>query len=123
MIKAPKALLASLCCISALMASGGCCGLGHSSAPCCNHVQGKYYRATLVDMIMMKSKPLLSPLVILTDLPFALVIETIEVPFIAIGVMDPTPRPMDLDDILPPPHQEGKDKPKTHTKAPDATRE
>lgn len=69
----------------------GCVGLAHSSQICCSDIEGKYYRATRVDFGIMKRNLSAIPLVVLTDLPFALVIETIEVPFIATDLHDPSP--------------------------------
>lgn len=77
--------------VATLINVSGCCGLAHSSAPCCGQFPGKYYRATRLDGCIIASRPILTPLVILTDLPFAIVIETIEVPFIAAGHYDPRP--------------------------------
>ena len=74
------------------LTTSGCCGLAHSGEICCGNFPGKYYRATRLDVKFMVSKPIISPIVILTDLPFALVIETLETPFIATGLYDPRPK-------------------------------
>ena len=78
--------------LSCTLLSVSCIGLAHSRAPCCSDVKGKYYRATRVDFDLMAKKPLLSPIPLILDLPFALVIETLEIPFIATGLHDPRPQ-------------------------------
>ena len=83
------------------LASSGCVGMAHSSHVCCSDTPGKYYRATRVDMKVMKESPLMIPIVLVLDLPFALVFETLEMPFILAGVHDPRPphiAPIDFTD-------------------------
>ncbi|MEI7732407.1 MAG: hypothetical protein WCO56_22745 [Verrucomicrobiota bacterium] len=88
--------LAALAALSVMFMATGCVGLAHSGSTCCRDIPGKYYRATRVDMIAIKEKPLLTPLVIGLDLPFALVVETIQIPFILTDVLDPRPAQLEL---------------------------
>ncbi|MCM8527843.1 MAG: hypothetical protein NE327_15080 [Lentisphaeraceae bacterium] len=77
----------------------GCIGLTHSSHICSYNIEGKYYRATRMDFDFMVKKPIGIPLVLCLDLPFALIIETIEAPFIAFGYHDPRPPEIFLEQI------------------------
>lgn len=82
--------------IAVALVLSSCAGMGHRSAPCSTFVKGKYYRATRFDVALIIDVPLVSPLVLATDLPFALIIETIEVPFVAMGDFDPRPNQLKI---------------------------
>jgi uncharacterized protein YceK len=91
--------IVSLALLVAVLAASGCVGMAHSRQICCSDVPGKYYRATRVDMKVMKESPLAAPIVIVLDLPFALVIETLQAPFIMAGLVDPRPPQIDWRNI------------------------
>ena len=50
-------------------------------------------------MKVMKESPLAAPIVIALDLPFALVFETLQAPFIMAGLVDPRPPQINWMDI------------------------
>lgn len=77
---------------SVVFAGNGCVGMAHSHCVCCRDHPGKYYRATRLDLKFIRQSPCLTPLILALDLPFALVYESLEAPWIKFGGYDPRPR-------------------------------
>ena len=76
--------------LSLVFTNTGCVGLLFSRSAWCSDIKGKYYRATRVDLNVMHKEPIWI-LPALVDLPFALVYETVEAPFISAEFVDPRP--------------------------------
>ncbi len=82
-----------------MVVGNGCVGMAHSGCVCCSDLPGKYYRSTRVDLKFIRESPHLTPIILALDLPFAIVCETLEAPWIRFGGHDPRPR---LNEANPP---------------------